>query len=234
MVNYFVENYLDSGLFIIVEQDCKNCVDFTKTFTDIYTKTTGKPSPKLVTFLGENVEKIPSSELLKGYKPGQAILLPNTSYASGVLMSRIANHLKKSEELVFLGGDGWGSWTAGYVGKLKSSYPYKGIRMSPWSIEAKTPEYMAFEKEFRKHKKKSPEDNISYISYQTLLSAVEAYKQYANREKPPREAFIDAFLKARKQVQHWFRPTQYGVYALNQKGEKFMGTISALPGKVSK
>lgn len=94
---------------VIVDKGCVYCRDFQNVFAEV------AGSPKfLIDFNPDapNFKEIESQIQSSGLN---FILLPNYSKASGALISNLANRFK---DIVFLGGDGWGDGTYGYLTKI--------------------------------------------------------------------------------------------------------------------
>jgi ABC-type branched-subunit amino acid transport system substrate-binding protein len=159
------------------------------------------------------------------------VLLPNTSYTSGTLIARIADHLKVAEP-TFIGGDGWGDWTSSYVGKVKSHYAYVGFRVTPWSIDATDSRTKMFRERFRAVKKTDATGPASLLSYVAVLAPLKAM---ASRSAPAsgsiRVDILSAFRDAVQSTPHFSRPTEYAVYKVTQQGEEYVGSISAVEKK---
>lgn len=220
MANLINRDFEGKTLFKIIEADYSYSVDFAKQLEN----NLGRSIPG-TQYLRNDVEKIGIEKLLNGYKKGSLIVLPNSSYASGVLMGRISDFLKK-RDIVFLGGDSWGSWKASYTGKVKSKFNYIGYRMSPWTLEGKSKDILVFKKDFQKKFKKEPTGTISYIAYQTLNSITDVLKN--KKGGYDREGILKSYQKTLNKNPNWYRPVEYAVFKLNQNGEEFVGFVSAL------
>lgn len=231
MVNFVKRDFPKRDVFMILESACKNCVDYGETFKKLFTESSKGRSVQEVRFADGTEETLDLKALLSGYQKGNIFLLPDTSYASGVLIPKISD-LLATNGLVFLGGDDWGAWKSGYVGKVKSKYSYTAYRMGPWSLEDKSGEVTNFKKEFKKIKGVDTSDPISYISFRAVMSAVEATKKSElQKSKSVKNAILSDFKAANKKNSYWFRNPSYGIYKITQDGESFVGSIASHPKK---
>jgi ABC-type branched-subunit amino acid transport system substrate-binding protein len=213
------------GVFKIVESDCKNCSDMAHVYDDKYKKMDPNSVINETKFLNDQSEKIAMKELLFGYTNDDVILLANTSYSSGVLSARISDHIAK-EGVTFIGGDDWGSWKAGYFGKVKSKFKYRGIRVIPWSLDGNSPDRKKCEKIFTKKYGKGLPDAISLVTCHTLSSIVElATDKKSDRSLGMKERLLSNLIEKTRKNYFWARPTSYAVHEVTQNGEKFLTQI---------
>jgi ABC-type branched-subunit amino acid transport system substrate-binding protein len=211
---------------MVLESACKNCVDYGETFKDMLSERTKKLSIQESRFADGTEETADVKALMNGYKKGSLILMPDTSYASGVLIPRITDFIG-TNTLVFLGGDDWGAWKSGYVGKVKSKYNYTAYRIGPWALEDKSFDVKKFKAEFKKRKGKEAPDTIAYISYRTLMAVLDSLKKSElEKSEDLKSSVLAAFQSARKKNPHWFRNPSYAIYKLTQDGENYVGSIS--------
>jgi hypothetical protein len=230
IVNLVKERFPGKAVAPIGEVDCKNCMDFVSEFGRAASQT-GITVRTPTTVLTKNAETASTAELLANYRRGDIILLPNTSYTSATLAGRISDHLK-DDGLVFIGGDGWGDWSASYVGKVKSPYSYAAYRATPWSLEATDGRGKDFRAHFLKYRKVAPTGVASLLSYATLMAALEPLLGH-NQDgagTPVRNKILNLFGQKRRSYPNYARPTQYAVYRVTQSGELFDGLVSALDG----
>ncbi len=230
IVNLFKERFRGKAVAPIGEVDCKNCMDFISEFgtaaaaADVTVR-------KTTTVLTKNAETANISDLLSNYKRGDIILLPNTSYTSAALAGRISDQLK-DDGVTFVGGDGWGDWSASYVGKVKSPYSYSAYRATPWSLDSTDKSVTEFRSKFLKYRKALPTGVASLLSYSTLMAAITPLFGYTADAKHEliRAKILTAFQLKRTADPNYARPTKYAVYRVTQSGEVFDGLVSALDG----
>lgn len=207
----------------IIEVDCKYCVDFGRQFAAAAKEMAVPLTPSGSKYLGDTAEKVDISKLIPKKNENVIYLLPNRSFTSGTLMGRISNHLKR-HDIVFLGADGWGDWSAGYTGKYKTIYKYQGFRVTPWSLDKNDEETIEFHKKYESKFSEKATGNISMISYKTILAVFDSLPN-ANA-KVSSQLILGSFQKATKRNPNYGRPSSFGVYELDQNGEKFKGLVN--------
>jgi hypothetical protein len=213
--------YPKSNLYIIIEADCKSCNDVGRILANI------KPGrSKVKYYLKENATNENITNLLDGYKEGDIIVLPNTAHSSAVLMVRITNYLKK--DMIFLGGDGWGSWGDTEVGKIKANYPYEAYHITPWALEIKTSNMDNFKKKYQDVFHKPIENKLSFIVYQTVTAFIDAYVKYHNecRINNLRETLLCSYDKALDKNKNWYKSNQYVVFKIKENKNLIFSVIN--------
>lgn len=212
------------SVFQLIQLDCINCKDFAMQFTRIAVErgiSVRNPEPS--TYISSATETFDLDSQLKAYQAGDLILLPNNSYTSGVLMGRLAEKLK-TNDLNFLGSDGWGDWTVGYAGKFKSPFSYNGYRVVPWSIKKKDSETLAFSRDFRAQFNEDPGSNISLIMYSLFKSLTKVASGFDRPSKvATRERLLQSFRRLRERDSNFGRPASYAVLKVSQAGEEYIG-----------
>lgn len=227
VVNLAAERFPNRAVAPIVEVDCKNCMDFADEFTR-FAKEDGIAVRTKATYLNKNAETTDVSALTGEVRETDILLVPNTSYSSGAIIPRLADHLQR-KDLVVIGGDGWGDWSASYVGKVKSKFPYAGYRLTPWSFDVKDKRHDRFFKAFRDAKATAPTGTASLLSYHTLSVALDLLPAKAAKGGPAlRGTVLRNFQDKVKQDPNFERPTKYALYKVTQEGESFVGEVSAL------
>lgn len=227
-VNLVRENFPGRAIAPIVEIDCKNCMDFADEFEQRAAESKVVVRPR-ATYLKKNVETVDLAPLLGHVKDSDLLLVPNTSYTSGVIIPRVADHLKR-RDLVVVGGDGWGDWTSSYVGKVKSAFPYEGFRVTPWSISGRGHRVRRFIVEYELAKGAAPTGPAGLLSYATLSAAVDVLPKGGLKTGAAgvKTMLLNAFQEKVKIDPNYGRPTSYAIYKVTQNGESFVGEVSAL------
>lgn len=227
-VNLVRDRFPGRAIAPIVEVDCKNCMDFADEFAKL------APTAKVIvrdraTYLNKNVETVDLKQLLSRVQGDDLLLVPNTSYTSGAIIPRIANHLQRGE-LIVVGGDGWGDWTSSYVGKVKSEFPYTGYRVTPWSFDARNDWTRLFVEDYKAIKGTPPSGPDALISYATLSAAVGALPRggLGKGEVSARAVLLASFQAKVAVDPNYGRPTSYAIYKVTQGGESIVGEVSAL------
>jgi ABC-type branched-subunit amino acid transport system substrate-binding protein len=217
LVQYVSSRFKGRSVFAIAEADCVYCVDLAKQFTAGFHRTgmtVRNEAPAL--FVSSGVETVAIDKLLVGYHAGDLILLPNNSYTSGILMSRISEHLKTAP--IFVGGDGWGDWSVGFTGKIRSRYDYSGYRVAPWSLAKTDAATEQFKKSFRKAFGKDATASVSIASYTALTSVVDVVGGLSV-SGDVRSAVFAAYEEAVRKDHDLARPSTFAVFKVSQDGE---------------
>lgn len=222
--SFVKERFPKRPIYQIVQSDCENCRDFAATFVaDSKNKGLVIRNDTAAEYLSTSVETVKVDKLLENYVRGDLILLPNSSYSSGVLMGKIAEHLRQNN-LVFLGGDGWGDWAVGYAGKFKSPYSYEAFRIVPWSLKKTDKATTDFHSLFMKHNGTDPHSAISFVTYSTTkMIANLALSGLKQNGKVNRETLLKEFIAARKLQGDFARPDSLAIMKISQDGEDFVG-----------
>ena len=220
MINFVKKYYPARNIQPIIEADCKSCVDWNEQFRKVFKSS--KPGVILKDanfFLSAEVETIPVENLIKGSNIKSLFLIPNKAFTSGTLMGRISNYFK-SNETVFIGADGWGERRTGHAGKYQTPYSYKGYYLNPFSIEKTDPEVQEFLSHIQSTDNKTPAATISLITYKTM-TAIEISYRVGMKKQTAKERILSGFKKQTKEDKEIFRPKKFGVFEIDQTGERF-------------
>ncbi len=226
LAKFVQQELMGQSIHPIIEVDCKYCVDFARTFREEAKKRKLKLSPKDSYFLSNEVENVDIAKLITQKNEDDVFLLPNRSYTSGTLMGRISNQLKRNN-VIFLGADGWGDWSAGYTGKFRSHFKYKGYRVTPWTYDKTDSQTSRYINLFERKFKTKPKGNISLISFTTVMAVVNSLpKKGLNHKLHPSEV-LSSFLVKKRSVPNYGRPSHFAVYELTQEGESLTNIIKS-------
>ncbi len=224
MYDYVKTQYPNKKVHAIVESDCKNCVDIAKVFADSYNKNNNNLIVKH--YLQASLKKSDVKQLMEGYRKGDIVFLPNTAYTTAKLMLNITNYV--NQEVVFLGGDGWGAWDNTEVGKLKANQPYYGLHFTPASLEfSHDPMVQRFKKAYARTYKKTRSQYAAFLSFNAVHSIVAALQKYGGKhqEGDIREKILKSYQKALQADSNWFRPKRYVVYRVSHHGQTFLSSV---------
>lgn len=219
IVEFIKKDLNSNNIFVISEVDCVSCSSISNDIIEEYTEIYPKKFSLKKKIISSEVGNLNIEQLMKGYNQGAIIILPGTSFASGVLVSRINNYLKQ-KNLIFIGGDGWGEYSVSYVGKLQTTYPYKAYRISPSFINKDSQQYKVFKKNyFKKFKTFPPKDPITYEVYLTVMSVIDALPQDINKIVT-KNYILKNYKKALLSNSYYFKPNFYEVNLITPSGEK--------------
>ncbi|WP_119343421.1 type 1 periplasmic-binding domain-containing protein [Facilibium subflavum] len=227
MYHYISTHYPKQNVYAIVENNCKNCVNFANEFARYYNSAHSDPMV-IKTYISTDMASINLHQLLSDYHGG-LILLPNTAYSSALLMVKITNYLQQS--VVFLGGDDWGMWQDTEVGKLKADKPYYGLHFTPLTLAAEKDEKLArFKKAYWNFYREIPDNPAAFLSYNALESVLAALRQFPNNHPSSSMAanILASYQRARHAYPNWYRLDTYSVFKLDTNKEALLAFIPAL------
>lgn len=218
LANFALRHFKNSkGAIIVDTAECLSCHAMGEAIMKYYSLHAKDKKIVRNSFIGNNVETTNIQALIKDWKQSYIIFTPNISYVSGILITRIANQLLK-KNLIFLGGDEWGSHEVGYIGKLKTAYPYLAYHLENWYPECEKENYSLFQKKYFSIYHKLPCDPISYTSFHTLYSIISLIKPNAlDNRKNFRAYLLNKFLEAKNKNGNIFRQNCFAIYYWNHK-----------------
>lgn len=223
---FAMKNFPNSrGILIIDAVDCVSCHNVGNY---IYQNYEGLKNKEVINreIVGSNVENVDIGDLTKGWKEGYIVFSPNISYVSGILVTRISNFLNQNN-LIFIGDDEWGQHDIGYIGKLKTNYPYSAYHLQDWSNIYGDKDQIVFNNFYRKIYKTVATDPVSYAAFHVLYSVISTLKERdILNSKNKREYILNTFITYVSSHKNAFRQKYYVVYKWNHKLNK--DSISAI------
>ena len=154
--------------------------------------------------------------------------MPNTSYVSAVLISRITNYLDKPS--IFVGNDNWGTWQSGEVGKMQANKDYIAINVTPASLDIDSRIVHNFKKIYRKRYQQAPDNAALLIGYRPIASIVDAMKLCRKTKNIDNmtnitRTILRCYQDVLEQHKNWYRENQYAVYKMQRHGQVYLDTI---------
>ena len=220
------------GILSVPAEDCISC----KTISNLYLSKIKEQSKDINTienyFTSDNVENIDISTILLGYEKDYIIFSPNISYVSGVLIARLLNSIK-SNNVVFIGSDGWGSHDIVYVGKINAKYEFTAYYIQNWSIDIKTKEISKFDEDYERLFGEKTSYNVAYASYSTLnriLSLVNIKESRLLHNK--NQYILNKFLLSIKNKKNLFKQKNYVIYKLGKEKDIPVAMINSKTWKL--
>lgn len=228
LVNFSLHKLKPKGIHAIVESECKNCRDF----ADVFLAKVKERRPSMhisqATFATATVESVDVYKLLVGYRKGDLILLPNTSYSSGILASKLSDRIQ-DENLIFLGNDDWGPWSASNFGRIHSKRDVSGYLVYPWAFESAGVLGDVFKKEYGKLTTMSSEpERISLIAFATmeLIRTLSSEKNLLSLPSDKRASgYLKVFLEMKAKNPHAFRSERFAILKYTKKGSEFVESV---------
>ncbi|HLX54977.1 MAG TPA: hypothetical protein VKR58_13610 [Aquella sp.] len=146
-------------------------------------------------FLADKVDDLDVSGLVKTYMPGDIVITPNFSYLASIIMNKVLTAVN-GDGLIFVGGDQWGPTDIKYIQNLRSKYKFTDYRLVQWSVNDASQDGRQFRKYYKQLFNTAPANVISYITFRTLLFAI----QFAdvNQNGPQKEIILKNFMESKK------------------------------------
>lgn len=211
--------YTKQGLFIITEADCKSCSDISDSLINQYSIQNNKSLIVKNTYISDEASTIEIRKLMNGYQPGDVIVIPSSSYSAGILIPRIINYLKQPN-LIFIGGDSWGTWVVDHVSKVQADFPFRAYRVIN-STDDKNNNYAQFYKYYvKKYGDNNYPDDITFLSYNTVTSVLNLIGEYPINSD--RKEILDLYENQVKHDDFYFKNKNYVVYKVEKNGEKIV------------
>lgn len=224
-VKFIRERYPDANLFITATAESKESVDFADLLAKEFKK---QCTDKQVTerkFLTDDIDHLVFSKFMAGYQKNDVIVVVSIGYDSAIeLMNKISAYLSPINPVFITATDNWGN----ALTPKKMIGSYAAFRMDTLSGGEDTPSYKIFLQNYTKIYHRLPNDKISFVTYQAVMSFVEAFLQY-----PPdhtissvKAALLNSYLTALQHHANWYRPPYYVIYKLSDQKEVFFEKLT--------
>jgi len=232
--NFINWKFKNRNIVIITEADCKSCNDVSHELTRIWLQKTNL-RPYIKYFTSQQASVTPLCDLLKFSNENSIFVLVNNAHISAVLMARIAQMYSESAyKTVFVGGDGWGSWQDTEVGKLGDVKKYKAYHVVPWGLEICSDDITNFKRRFKALHGEEVSNKLSYVVYQTAMSVISSYRLYGKGARDSvRNDILYGYKMAILKNGYWYKPTDYLVYEIYNKGNYPSSLVNVTANKVS-
>jgi len=224
ILDYLSSHFKGRRVLGLVEKNCLPCQNMASEFNSEYAHSHKNIDYGYKSFLTTQAASINLHSYLEGYDSNTIIFLPDTSYASSLLIARITDYFKKP--VVFIGGDEWGNWHDGVVGKMSASYPYKAIHITPLSLSLVKPSILRFKRVYAKFYGHPPSDAASYLAYHSVMSFISAIQNKNMGHAHMKRTILKAYEETLKLNKHWFKNKHYAVYIITPYHSRFSGSIS--------
>jgi hypothetical protein len=205
------------NIHVIVEIDCKSCIDYAQKLKSSYNKKT-----TIFKILNTEIEKIDPALLTKDFKKDDLVFLSATSYSAGVLLRKIAT-FKEGHKYTFLGSDEWGSYKSSYVGKAPLPKNYLAYRITPWSLDIKSADMDLF-KHYTKEMPNLDYDAITFTTFVTAKSIIESYivGKKLRKLKNIKDTILKGFIEKRNKSKSFAKQSNFTVFLQSNSGENFL------------
>lgn len=223
LINFIGDKFPGGNLFILFQSDSKENTDLTKALKTRYTTKFPKLTVTTASFLGLHANNLDVKPFFKNYHKGDIIVIFSVSYFDVThLMGGISKYLAQ-ENPVFI-------TTVAYRGDgvmvSDVNTPYVGYRLRSLLPDPHSAAYAKFVNYYTSTTGSPPTQNISYITYNAIMSIVDAYTSFPSSTKlSMREQILTSYQNALKSNKNWYRPTVFVVYKMTPNAESLFETL---------
>jgi hypothetical protein len=225
LAEFIHKKYPQRNIYILTQIDSKQCVDVSELFLTDYKQIS--PSTKIFEkkLILDDVNSIDSKKLMAGHENDVTLIFTFTVYGYNALVKHITDYYSGKDLIFFSDQDTWHN-------DLDNSYhkkdlAYESYRIGPILFDTTSARFKTFEQAFYTIYHTNPKDSISYMTYSSIMSAVEAINKFStqNIDKSMREKILNSYLAALKKDPNWFRLNDYGIYRLTSQGETLVARL---------
>jgi len=230
MSGFIKKKFPNNNILIINRIDCKDCNDISALFTKMYHESNSKVQIKQNNFVGESDNLPDVKKLLDGYQKNDVIVVIAVNlYNYTDLILKITTALEDKNPIFISLVDNWGTPKAGLPISNKMKLPFQAYLVNPLLFNLKSSNFRTFNQAYFNHYGSYPVENVSYTTFRSLMSAVQAIntcKVQHNKMLDMRTKIIECYQDNLKKNPNWFRPNIYGVYLLNAKSGKLIDQMN--------
>ncbi|MBV9576398.1 MAG: hypothetical protein JO149_07215 [Gammaproteobacteria bacterium] len=223
MIKFISQYAPNSNLFITAAAESKESVDFANLLAKEYKI---KYKDKRVTekkFLTEDMNQMDFSKFMSGYQKNDVIAVLSIGYDSAIdLMNKINKYLAPNKPIFITPTDNWGNSTSAQ----NMNGEYDAFRIDTFSGEENTKNYKIFFDNYKKIYHALPKDKISFVTYQAVMSFVEAMLKYPNHISTTKVSLLKSYAHALKNNSNWYRLPHYMIYKIQNKKEIYFDKIN--------
>lgn len=224
IIKFINQHHKNANLFITAAAESKESVDFADILAKEYKKNFKDRRVTERKFLTDDMPHLNFSKFMSGYKKNDVIVVMSIGYDSAIdLMNRITAFLKPIKPVFITSTDNWGnSYTPQNI-----SGSYDAYRIDTLSGGEDTQAYKIFLENYIKIYHRPPKDKISFVTYRTVMSFVDAFIQYPHSKGmlTTKAALLSSYLSALNHDPNWYRPPYYNVYKLENQKEIYFEKI---------
>jgi len=214
------------NIYIIVQADCKQCVDASQLFIKNYKKIS--PDTQLVVnkIIMDNINTIDSKKLMTDHIDNVTLVFNSSYYDYNVFVNHITASFPGKNLIFFSDQDNWSNEVDGQTHQF--DLIYESYRIGPVLFDYNSPRFKKFANAYYEIYHQKPRDAISYLTYVSVISAVEALHQFsmASLKKGMNEKLLNSYFAALKKNPNWFRTDAYGIYRLTSNGEVLVDNLT--------
>lgn len=226
MLDFIHHNFPKKNILLINRVDCKDCNDMSALIHKMYKNFNVNVKIKQNNFIGNSDNLEDTKNLLKGYKKGDVIIILATNlYNYADLIAKITTTLHNRNPIFISIEDNWGNWNNGLPISKNTNLKFTAYLVNPLFFNHRSLNFRIFYVNYFDLYANYPKDVVSYVTFMTLMSAIDASNQYPVTLKSHlsmKQKILKSYLAALKHNQNWYRPTVYGVFQLNADGSKLI------------
>ncbi len=224
IIKFINQHYRGANLFITAAAESKESVDFADLLAKKYTRQFKNKRVLQKRYLTDDMNHLNMSKFMSGYQKNDVIVVMSIGYDSAIdLMNKITAYLSPNKPIFITSTDNWGNSNT----PQNISGSYNAFRIDTLSGGEDTQIYKTFLENYKKIYHQPPKDKISFVTYRTVMSFVEALIQYPPTKNMPTQkaSLFSSYITALKHDPNWFRPPYYNVYKLENKKEIYFEKI---------
>lgn len=224
IIKFINQHYKGANLFITAAAESKESVDFADLVAKKYQKEFKGKRVTQRKFLTDDMDHLNFSKFMSGYEENDVIVVMSIGYDSAIeLMNKITAYLSPIKPVFITSTDNWGNNNT----PQNIAGSYDAFRIDTLSGGEDTQIYKTFLENYKKIYHQLPKDKISFVTYRTVMSFVEALLQYSPTKNTSmsKSLLLNSYLTALKHDPNWYRPPYYNVYKLENKKEIFFEKI---------
>lgn len=227
LAGYINQKYPKKNIYIITQIDSKQCVDVADLFIDAYKKLSPKTQIVENKLILDNLSDVDIKKLVAGHQNDIIIIFNDTFYDYNVLVERIANSTPDQHFVFYSDQDNWGEAVTKTPSTVKVNY--ESYRIGPIMEDAQSPQYQAFVKVYANIYHAAPADAVSYMTYLSVLSVIEALHNYPDlsNKDSTREKILYSYSQALNHDPNWFRLNDFAIYQITPRGEILINSLSS-------
>ncbi|SRR5579883_126999 len=224
IIKFISNHYPNSNLFITSAAESKESVDFGDLLAQSFKKQFKTKSVIERKFLSDDMNNLDISKFMAGYQKNDVIVIMSIGYDSAIeLMNKISANLRPIKPIFITSTDNWGN----NLSPKNMNGNYDVYRIDTLSGGEDTKDYKLFLDNYKKIYHAMPKDKISFVTYQAVMSFVDALKKYPHEgiSSSTKQNLLNSYLLALKYNPNWYRPPYYMVYKIENKNEIFYEKI---------
>ena len=225
LAEYIHKKFPNKNVYIITQVDSKQCIDASNQFISSYKKISSLTKISENKIILDDINSINSKELIAGHENDVILIFSYTLYSYNELVKHIILSFPNKKLIFFSDQDNWDNTESK---AYKDNKNYDSYRIGPIIFDNHSLEFKTFKKAYYNLYHIQPLYSVSYMSYITVISAIEALIKYPspNKENNMREKILYSYTRALEHDPNWFQINNYGIYRSTSQGETLVARLS--------